>query len=70
MSNEENLTTKSIFGWKGVIAACIFGLFFMTILYLAVNNEPDYMPSQQKKLQQQQQAENGTVPANESHHAH
>ena len=40
---------KSPWGWKAVIIVCILGALFMGIFYLAISNEPDYMPSQKKK---------------------
>lgn len=40
---------QSWWGWKLLIVACILSLFFMIIFYLAINNEPDYMPSQKNK---------------------
>lgn len=60
MSNE-NLSSKSIFGWKGVILACVLGSIFMAILYLAISNEPEYMPSQQRKKQQEMQMQQQDV---------
>ncbi len=36
----------SPWGWKALIVAVILGCFFMGFFYLAVTNEPDYMPSQ------------------------
>ena len=36
---------KSVWGWKLLIVAFILSLIFMGVFYLAVNNEPDYMPS-------------------------
>ncbi|AZB91440.1 hypothetical protein DKE41_017985 [Acinetobacter pittii] len=39
---------QSWWGWKSLIVACILSLLFMIIFYLAINNEPDYMPSQKK----------------------
>ena len=47
---------KSFWGWKGVIIACILGALFMGFFWLAMSNEPDYMPSQQKKENTQQHA--------------
>lgn len=47
---------KSPWGWKALIIACILGLLFMVFFWLAVSNEPDYMPSQQKKDNTQQHA--------------
>lgn len=40
----------SPWGWKALIVAVILGCFFMGFFYLAVTNEPDYMPSQQQKI--------------------
>lgn len=34
---------------KAVIFATIFSLLFLGLFYLAVSNEPDYMPSQKNK---------------------
>ena len=47
---------KSPWGWKALIIFCILGALFLGIFWLAVNNEPDYMPSQQKKDATQQHA--------------
>lgn len=40
---------QSWWGWKSLSVACILSLLFMIIFYLAINNEPDYMPSQKNK---------------------
>ena len=40
---------KSIWGWKLLIIAIILAFLFMWVFYLAMNNEPDYMPMNQKK---------------------
>ena len=47
---------KSPWGWKALIIFCILGGLFMFIFWLAVTNEPDYMPSQQNKQTTQQHA--------------
>lgn len=39
---------QSWWGWKLLIVASILSVLFMIIFYLAINNEPDYMPSQKK----------------------
>lgn len=39
---------KSFWGWKGLIIACILGALFMGFFWLAISNEPDYMPSQKR----------------------
>ncbi|WP_130804076.1 hypothetical protein [Acinetobacter ihumii] len=47
---------KSIWGWKLLIIAIILAFLFMWVFYLALNNEPDYMPShKQKQMQMQHQ---------------
>ncbi len=44
---------KSILGWKGTIIATVISIVFLGVFYLAMSNEPDYMPSQQQKATQQ-----------------
>lgn len=39
---------QSWWGWKLLIVASILSVLFMIIFYLAINNEPDYMPSQKE----------------------
>ncbi|MGE8540377.1 hypothetical protein [Acinetobacter sp. ANC 3813] len=53
---DENSPEKSPWGWKGLIIFCILSALFMGFFWLAVSNEPDYMPSQQKKDNTQQHA--------------
>lgn len=55
MSNEIS-PEKSPWGWKALIIAFILSGFFLGFFYLAVSNEPDYMPSQQHKQNTQQHA--------------
>jgi hypothetical protein len=55
MSNETS-PEKSPWGWKALIIAFILSGFFLGFFYLAVTNEPDYMPSQQNKNNTQQHA--------------
>ncbi|TCB72695.1 DUF4199 domain-containing protein [Acinetobacter sp. ANC 4216] len=68
---------KSPWGWKAVIIVCILGALFMGIFYLAISNEPDYMPSQKRNqpTAQQQQSSASEPTAAEMHmteeeHAH
>ncbi len=68
---------KSSWGWKAVIIVCILGALFMGIFYLAVSNEPDYMPSQKRNqthsAQQQSSASEPTATEmnmTEEEHAH
>ncbi|OEY95879.1 hypothetical protein [Acinetobacter qingfengensis] len=60
---DENSTSKSIFGWKGVLIATVCAAAFLAILYLAIGNEPDYMPSQKMKQQTTQKQEHSTHAA-------
>jgi hypothetical protein len=46
--SKPDTTTNSIFGWKGVAIAVVFTIVFLGIFYLAMHNEPDYMPSKQR----------------------
>ncbi|EZQ04977.1 MULTISPECIES: hypothetical protein [unclassified Acinetobacter] len=39
---------KSPWGWKALIIAIILSIIFMVIFYVAIENEPDYMPSKQR----------------------
>ena len=55
MSNESS-PEKSPWGWKALVIAFILSAFFLGFFYLAVTNEPDYMPSQQNKQNTQQHA--------------
>ena len=55
MSNDSNKLSpeKSFWGWKLLIIAIILSCIFMGIFYLAITNEPDYMPSQKQNAAQQ-----------------
>ena len=55
MSNELS-PEKSPWGWKALIIAFILSAFFLGFFYLAMSNEPDYMPMQQNKQNTQQHA--------------
>jgi hypothetical protein len=55
MSNESS-PEKSPWGWKALVIAFILSAFFLGFFYLAVTNEPDYMPSQQNQQNTQQHA--------------
>ncbi|MBO3655484.1 DUF4199 domain-containing protein [Acinetobacter bereziniae] len=55
MSNDSNKLSpeKSFWGWKLLVIAIILSCIFMGIFYLAITNEPDYMPSQKQKTAEQ-----------------
>lgn len=55
--DEQTMTNKSIFGWKGVIFALFFAGGFLGFLFLAMLNEPDHMPSKRKAVEQQKAAQ-------------
>ncbi|MCG2609487.1 hypothetical protein LZZ98_13315 [Acinetobacter sp. SM34] len=69
---------KSPWGWKAVIIVCILGAVFMGIFYLALSNDPDYMPSQKRNQthtahqQQSSASEPNAAEMNmtEAEHAH
>lgn len=48
MSNAPTSTAKK-FPWISTGIVILLGFVFLGFFYLAVSNEPDYMPSQQKK---------------------
>lgn len=52
MSEKLNPAT-SPWGWKAVVITVVLCSIFVGVLYLAVSNEPDYMPSQKRKVAQQ-----------------
>ena len=56
----------SPWGWKAAIVAIILGCFFLGFFYLAVTNEPDYMPSQQQKNTQQHAFKNAPTMSAEA----
>jgi len=54
--SEKITPEKSPWGWRALFIFCILAGIFMYIFWLAVTNEPDYMPSQQNKQNTQQHA--------------
>ena len=49
MSQTQQSKPPSLLKWVGI--PVILAIIFMGILYIAMENEPDYMPAQQKKAQ-------------------
>ncbi len=54
MSNDSNKLSpeKSFWGWKLLIVAIILSCIFMGIFYMAITNDPEYMPSHQQQYTQ------------------
>ena len=48
--NDIKTPKKPLWKSKAVIFATIFSCLFLLFFYMAVSNEPDYMPSQQNKV--------------------
>jgi len=60
---KDNASKTPLWRSKAVIIATIFSCLFLVLFYLAVSNEPDYMPSQQNKhIHTQQSSEKDSTP--------
>ncbi|OTG67981.1 hypothetical protein B9T25_08375 [Acinetobacter sp. ANC 4470] len=57
---------KSPWGWKALIIAFILSAFFLGFFYLAISNEPDYMPSQKRAESNQTAFKNAPVMSQEA----
>lgn len=53
MMSDKASTKKPLWQSPAVYVATILSCLFLGFFYLAISNEPDYMPSQQNKTQQQ-----------------
>ena len=47
--SDQSSPEKSPWGWKAVSLFGVVCALFLGFFWLAMNNEPDYMPSQQRK---------------------
>ena len=67
-------SSETVLGWKFVIIVGVLSTIFLTFFYLAMSQEPDYMPGAQRKAQQlKQQAQNASAAsevADQSHQHH
>ncbi|WP_213032977.1 hypothetical protein [Acinetobacter silvestris] len=52
-STEKLSPEQSGWGWKALIVACILSFIFMLFFYLAISNDPEYMPSHKQAYTQQ-----------------
>ena len=53
-SSPQKDSHETVLGWKFVIIVGILSAIFLGFFYLAMSNEPDYMPGAQRKAAQQQ----------------
>lgn len=54
-SNSHNDSSETVLGWKFVIIVGVLSTIFLSFFYLAMSQEPDYMPSAQRKAQQEKE---------------
>lgn len=52
--SDKNSSESAILGWKFVLIVGVLSAIFLGFFYLAMSNEPDYMPGAQRKAQQEQ----------------
>ncbi|MGC9660438.1 hypothetical protein BFR77_16850 [Acinetobacter pittii] len=52
--SDKNSSESAVLGWKFVLIVGVLSAIFLGFFYLAMSNEPDYMPSAQRKAQQEQ----------------
>ncbi|MFI7862761.1 hypothetical protein ACFMJM_16525, partial [Acinetobacter baumannii] len=50
--SDKNSSESAILGWKFVLIVGVLSAIFLGFFYLAMSNEPDYMPGAQRKAQQ------------------
>ena len=68
--SEKLCPETSPWGWKALIITCILSFLFMVIFYLAMNNEPDYMPMNQKKAAAQSEMSESSITTETMHAEH
>ena len=54
-SSQKNSNEETVLGWKFVIIVGVLSTIFLSFFYLAMSQEPDYMPSAQRKAQQEKE---------------
>lgn len=54
-SPQKNSNEETVLGWKFVIIVGVLSTIFLSFFYLAMSQEPDYMPSAQRKAQQEKE---------------
>lgn len=56
-------SNETVLGWKFVIIVGVLSTIFLSFFYLAMTQEPDYMPGAQRKAQQQKELSQQGSPA-------
>lgn len=56
-------SNETVLGWKFVIIVGVLSTIFLSFFYLAMTQEPDYMPGAQRKAQQQKAQAQEAAPA-------
>ena len=54
-SPQKNSNEETVLGWKFVIIVGVLSTIFLSFFYLAMSQEPDYMPGAQRKAQQEKE---------------
>lgn len=54
-SSQKNSNEETVLGWKFVIIVGVLSTIFLSFFYLAMSQEPDYMPGAQRKAQQEKE---------------
>ncbi|ENX39136.1 hypothetical protein [Acinetobacter sp. NIPH 2100] len=54
-SPQKDSNEETVLGWKFVIIVGVLSTIFLSFFYLAMTQEPDYMPGAQRKAQQQKE---------------
>ncbi|ENW05574.1 hypothetical protein [Acinetobacter beijerinckii] len=68
--SEKLCPETSPWGWKALIITCILSFIFMVVFYLAINNEPDYMPMNQKKAAAEMSQSSMNAESGQAEHQH
>lgn len=68
--SEKLCPETSPWGWKALIITCILSFIFMVVFYLAINNESDYMPMNQKKAAAEMSQSSMNAESGQAKHQH
>lgn len=61
-----NDSESTVLGWKFIVIVAVLTSIFFTFLYLAMSNEPDYMPSHKQKVVNEQKSVSALQPVEKS----